>query len=96
MRDAGYYIRAGIASGNVVSGRIGSRLGKLDYTVIGDTVNLAARLKIEAAKAGTTGIVVAPSTIRGLRGQGRVAFIERVEIKGKSREYPLYELLELR
>jgi len=96
MRDAGYYIRAGIASGNVVSGRIGSRLGKLDYTVIGDTVNLAARLKAEAAKAGTTGIIVAPSTIRGLRGQGRVAFIERVEIKGKSREYPLYELLELR
>jgi len=96
MRDAGYYVRAGIASGNVVSGRIGSRLGKLDYTVIGDTVNLAARLKAEAAKAGTTGIVVAPSTIRGLRGQGRVAFIERVEIKGKSREYPLYELLELR
>jgi len=96
MRDAGYYIRAGVASGNVVSGRIGSRLGKLDYTVIGDTVNLAARLKTEAAKAGTTGIVVAPSTIRGLRGQGRVAFIERVEVKGKSREYPLYELLELR
>lgn len=96
MRDSGYYVRAGIASGNVVSGRIGSRLGKLDYTVIGDTVNLAARLKAEAAKAGTTGIVVAPSTIRGLRGQGRVAFIERVEVKGKSREYPLYELLELR
>ncbi|MDD3148978.1 MAG: adenylate/guanylate cyclase domain-containing protein, partial [Candidatus Riflebacteria bacterium] len=96
MRDAGFRIRAGIASGNVVSGRIGSRLGKLDYTVIGDTVNLAARLKAEAAKAGTTGIIVAPSTIRGLRGQGRVAFIERVEIKGKSREYPLYELLELR
>ncbi|HNX77079.1 MAG TPA: adenylate/guanylate cyclase domain-containing protein [Candidatus Rifleibacterium sp.] len=96
MRDAGYRVRAGIASGNVVSGRIGSRLGKLDYTVIGDTVNLAARLKAEAAKAGTTGIIVAPSTIRGLHGQGRVAFIERVEIKGKSREYPLYELLELR
>ncbi len=96
MRDAGFRIRAGIASGNVVSGRIGSRLGKLDYTVIGDTVNLAARLKAEAAKAGTTGLIVAPSTIRGLHGQGRVAFIERVEIKGKSREYPLYELLELR
>ncbi len=96
MRDAGYCVRAGIASGNVVSGRIGSRLGKLDYTVIGDTVNLAARLKAEAAKADTTGIVVAPSTIRGLRGQGRVAYIDRVEIKGKSREYPLYELLELR
>lgn len=91
VRAAGYGVCAGVASGNVVSG-----LGKLDYTVIGDTVNLAARLKTEAAKAGTTGIIVAPSTIRGLRGQGRVAFIERVEIKGKSREYPLYELLELR
>ncbi len=96
MQTEGYLVKAGIASGNVVSGRIGSRLGKLDYTVIGDTVNLAARLKTEADKAATTGIIVAPSTIRGLRGMARVGYIERTEIKGKSREYPLYELLELR
>jgi len=39
MRINSMRICAGIASGPVVSGRIGSRLGKLDFTVIGDTVN---------------------------------------------------------
>lgn len=89
-------VKGGIASGLVVSGRIGSRLGKLDYTAIGDTVNLSARLKAQAVKAGKTGIIIAPSTIRKLKGLARVEFVERISIKGKSREYPLYELLELR
>ena len=88
--------RVGIASGTVVSGRIGSRKGKLDYTVIGDTVNLAARLKGNAKKATTSGIVLAPSTIRKLRGKARVQFIERVSIKGKTRDFSIYELLALR
>ncbi|PKL42318.1 MAG: hypothetical protein CVV41_14345 [Candidatus Riflebacteria bacterium HGW-Riflebacteria-1] len=96
MRSCGFELRGAIASGTVVSGRIGSRLGKLDFTVIGDTVNLAARLKAEAHRTTQTGIIVAPSTIRLLRGRARVNFIERVEIKGKSREYPLYELTALR
>ena len=96
MHGHGFELRGGIASGPVVSGRIGSRLGKLDFTVIGDTVNLAARLKSEAYRTTQTGIIVAPATIRLLRGRARVSFIERVEIKGKSREYPLYELTALR
>jgi len=96
MRAPGLRICAGIASGPVVSGRIGSRLGKLDFTVIGDTVNLAARLKAQAKKAASTGIIISPGAIRILKGRARVSFIERVEIKGKSREYPLYELLSLR
>ncbi len=96
MRQRGFQLRGAIASGPVVSGRIGSRLGKLDFTVIGDTVNLAARLKAEAHRTTQTGIIVAPSTIRLLRGRARVTFIARTEIKGKSREYPLYELTALR
>jgi len=96
MRRQGFCVRCGIASGTVVSGRIGSRLGKLDFTVIGDPVNLAARLKVQAVKAAETGIIIAPSTIRALKGRARVVFLDRCEIKGKSREYPLYELTALR
>jgi class 3 adenylate cyclase/HAMP domain-containing protein len=96
MRQRSFHLRGGIASGSVVSGRIGSRLGKLDFTVIGDAVNLAARLKAEAHRTTQTGIIVAPSTIRLLRGRARVSFLARTEIKGKSREYPLYELTALR
>jgi adenylate cyclase len=89
-------IIAGIASGKAVSGKIGSEHGKMDFTVIGNPVNLAARLKAKASMATTTGILVCPQTIRSLKGAARLNFIARIEIKGRSRTFPLYELLELR
>lgn len=85
----------GIASGKVISGRIGSYTGKLDFTVIGDTVNLAARLKNEAGSS-STGIIISGSMMRMLKGKGRVNFLRRSSIKGKSREFNIYELVELR
>ncbi len=88
-------IYAGIASGTVISGRIGSYTGKLDFTVIGDQVNLAARLKNEAL-ASSSGLIISGSTMRLLKGMGRVNFLRRCSLKGKSREYNIYELYELR
>ncbi|PKL45971.1 MAG: hypothetical protein CVV42_18095 [Candidatus Riflebacteria bacterium HGW-Riflebacteria-2] len=88
-------IYAGIASGTVISGRIGSYSGKLDYTVIGDQVNLAARLKNEAIDS-SSGLIISGSTMRMLKGKGRVNFLRRCSLKGKSREYNIYELYELR
>jgi len=88
-------IYAGIASGTVISGRIGSYSGKLDYTVIGDQVNLAARLKNEAVDS-SSGLIISGSTMRMLKGKGRVNFLRRCSLKGKSREYNIYELYELR
>jgi len=94
--DKSVKVATGIASGSAVSGKIGSKTGKLDFTLIGNPVNLAARLKAQAHKADNTGIIVCPATIRLLKGQARLRFIERTEIKGRSRTFPLYELLELR
>lgn len=88
-------LQAGIASGQVISGRIGSYKGMLDFTVIGDTVNMAARLKNEAYESNT-GIIVSGSTMRMLKGRARVNFLRRCSIKGKSREFNIYELSELR
>lgn len=98
FRQAGsdFTIRAGVASGPAVSGKIGSRHGKLDYTVIGNPVNLAARLKAHAGKTSQTGIIICPNTIRLLKGAPKLSFIERTEIKGRSRTFPLYELIEIR
>jgi adenylate cyclase len=96
LKALGIKTYAGIASGMVVSGKIGSRLGKLDYTVIGDTVNMAARLKGISSSFNEGLTIVAPSTIRKLKGAGRVRFIARMPIKGKSREYPIYELISMR
>jgi len=88
-------IYAGISSGTVISGKIGSYQGKLDYTVIGDPVNLAARLKVEAADSNT-GIIISGTTMRLLKGKGRVNFLRRCSLKGKAREYNIYELCDLR
>lgn len=87
----------GIASGRVISGKIGSYSGKLDFTVIGNPVNSAARFKAEA-KNGTeqTGIIISGETIRLTKGKAKVKFLRRVQIKGKTRKYNIYELLEIR
>jgi class 3 adenylate cyclase len=87
----------GIASGVVISGAVGDQYGRVDFTVIGDAVNLAARLKGIASSLGSeTKIIVAPSTIRKLKGKCRLKFVKKMPIKGKSREFPIYQLLEVR
>ena len=87
----------GIASGKVISGRIGSYSGKLDFTVIGNPVNLAARFKTES-KNGTeqTGIIISGKTIGLTKGKAIVRFLRRVAVKGKSHQYNIYELLGMR
>ena len=87
----------GISSGKVISGKIGSYSGKLDFTVIGNPVNSAARSKTES-KNGTeqTGIIISGTTIRLTKGKARVKFLRRVAIKGKSRKYNIYELIAIR
>lgn len=86
----------GLSTGMAVSGKIGSKSGKLDFTVIGNPVNLAARLKAETNRAQKTGILICPNSIRKLKGKGQLKFIDRVPIKGRSRTFPLYELTGIR
>lgn len=87
-----FVISAGLSSGPVVSGKIGSRSGKLDYTVIGDVVNMAARLKAHAAGFAETGIICSDA----LAGLSKDTFEIRPEgmirIKGKSERCAVYRL----
>lgn len=96
LAEAGMKICAGIASGEIVSGKIGSSEGKLDFTVIGDAVNLAARLKGQAQKVLDSGIILSAESIRKAGGAVMVRFIDRVKIKGKANKYQIFELLEVR
>ena len=91
------HLYTGIASGQVISGKIGSYTGKLDFTVIGNPVNSASRFKTESKNGTTeTGIIISGTTIGLTKGKARVKFLRRVSIKGKARKYNIYELIGIR
>jgi adenylate cyclase len=79
--------RIGINSGEAMVGVVGAREGK-SYTVIGDTVNVAARLQ-GAAPVGA--VAIGAATLRGLPG-ARVRTIGPVTLKGKREPVEAYLL----
>ncbi|MBI4590502.1 MAG: AAA family ATPase [Candidatus Rokubacteria bacterium] len=81
--------RIGINSGAVVVGRIGDDL-RMDYTAIGDTTNLAARLQ-QFAEPGS--ILLSEPTSRLVRGHVRQEPLGLISLKGKSEPIPAYRVL---
>ncbi|HEY5648622.1 MAG TPA: adenylate/guanylate cyclase domain-containing protein [Nitrospiria bacterium] len=81
----------GINSGKVVAGDIGSHKRK-EFTVIGDTVNLAARLQSELA--GSNEIIIGEETRNRLNGNYSLDSRGTVRVKGKQKEVTAYEVLD--
>jgi adenylate cyclase len=75
-------LRIGINSGPAIVGNMGSDL-RFDYTAIGDTVNLAARLE-GANKAYGTNIMLANTTAEIVAKDIPIRQIDRVRVKGKN------------
>ncbi len=82
--------RVGIHSGRVIAGDIGSPL-RSDYTVLGATVNLAARLEAEVAGPGQ--IVITDVTLQGLGEGYDVRGMGQHRPKGVSKTVQCYELV---
>jgi adenylate cyclase len=82
----------GLNTDMVVSGNIGSAK-RMDYTLIGDGVNLASRLE-SACKAYSAQILISENTFNRLRGTYRIRNIDQVVVKGKTEPVGVYEVLD--
>lgn len=83
-------LHIGINSGVVVAGGVGSDL-RMDYTVMGDTVNLASRLE---SAAGLNQILVSETTYRLTRHAFEFGKPASFKVKGKAQPAIAYELLK--
>ncbi len=85
-------IGIGLNTDNIVSGNIGSPK-RMDYTVIGDGVNLAARLESACKKYGAR-ILASELTMKKLRGTYRSREVDRVVVKGKTQPVGIFEIVD--
>lgn len=88
MHERHLEVRIGINTGIVVVGTVGNDL-KMDYTAIGDTTNLAARLQSLAAPGS---ILISESTARLVEGRFELEPIGPLRVKGKSEVIRAYEV----
>ena len=82
-------IGIGVNTGPVTAGNIGSSK-RMDYTVIGDTVNLASRL---CSSAAGDQILISESTSRELDGKVPIQKLDPILVRGKENPIEVYEVL---
>ena len=82
--------RVGLNSGEMVTGNMGSSM-RMNYTMMGDTVNLAARLEPAAKQYGVY-TFVAENTYKVVKDQFEWRLLDFIRVKGKNKPVKVYEL----
>ncbi|MDF1722774.1 MAG: adenylate/guanylate cyclase domain-containing protein [Minwuia sp.] len=79
-------VRIGLHTGPVIVGNIGA-VGRMNYTIVGDTVNIANRLEAEAAMVrrgdSDTVILASSATVRAARATDDAALVGDIPLKGR-------------
>ena len=83
--------RIGINTGPMVTGNMGSE-SRMNYTMMGDTVNLAARLEASAKQYGVY-IQIADSTYQAVKDKVVVRDLDYVRVMGKEEPVQVWELI---
>jgi len=85
------YVRMGINTGLMVVGNMGST-ARMDYTMMGDHVNLASRLE-GVNKVYGTNIMISNFTYEDIKEQLAVRELDRIQVVGKNEPVSIYELI---
>ncbi len=87
-------MRVGIATGTVITGSLGSSQ-RLDYTTIGDSVNVAARLESydKSLEGGICRILINKETYQYIQGKFSTKFIGEELLKGRKQSTEIYQVL---
>jgi adenylate cyclase len=86
-------VRCGLNTGWMIVGNMGGK-DRFDYTIIGDSVNLASRLE-GANKQYNSKIMISEFTYKHVEGKVAVRELDLIQVKGKTEPIKVYELLGL-